>query len=138
VHHQRRFAGGRRTFERRAADGDENVVPGERLEHLTQPRRTRQGVKLGGIRHARRRRKVVVGTERDDQEIRLVGSTIGHHALGDGTGQVFRTHRMKFEFELSNYCKVTTATSNCPEQVGVFAFASSDPPAVRGNRLYRD
>jgi hypothetical protein len=45
---------------------------------------------------------------------------------------------MKFEFELGDNPKVTAAASNCPEQVSVFVFASSDPPAVRGNYLYRD
>ncbi len=43
-----------------------------------------KGVELGGVRHARRGGKIVVGAERDDQEIRLVGSAIGRDALGDG------------------------------------------------------
>ena len=60
---------------------------GERGEHLTQPRRARHGVELGGTRQTRRGIKIVVGAERDDQEIRLVGSAIGRHALGDGIDQ---------------------------------------------------
>jgi hypothetical protein len=41
----------------------------------------------------------------------------------DQPGQDFRTHPMKFEFELGDNSKVTATASNCPKQVGVFVFA---------------
>ena len=61
---------------------------GKHGENLTQPLRARQSVELGGIRQTRRGIKIVVGAERDDQEIRLVGSAIGRDAFGDGIDSV--------------------------------------------------
>jgi hypothetical protein len=43
---------------------------------------------------------------------------------------------MKFEFELGDNAKVAVTSSKCPKQGGVFAFACSDPLAVRSNDLY--
>ena len=60
---------------------------GERGKNLTKPCRARHGVELGGVRQTRRRIEIVVRAERDDQKIRLVGSAIGRHALGDGIDQ---------------------------------------------------
>jgi hypothetical protein len=56
----------------------------------------------------------------------------------DQPSQDFRTHFVKFEFELGDYRKVTAAASKCPKEVGVFVFARSDTLSVRGDHVYRD
>ena len=102
MHHQRRFAGCRRAFERRPADGDENAALGERRKDFTQTRRAGKGIELGGVCHSRRCGKIVVGSERDDQEIRFMGSAIGRDALRNGIDQrdrfLEKTHAGFHEF----------------------------------------
>ena len=71
----------RRALERRAADADDRAALRERRKQLRQPLGAGDGVELvAALGEPRRRVQVVVGAERDDQEVGLVDAAVGGHA----------------------------------------------------------
>jgi hypothetical protein len=72
VEHPRRLARRRRTLERRVADADHGAATGEVGKQLTQARGAGWRVELGGVGEPRGGVHVVVGTERDHEDVGLV------------------------------------------------------------------
>ncbi len=71
----------RRALERRATDTDDRVALRERRDHVSEASGTLERVELvPAVREAGSRVEVVVGPERDDEEVGLVDPVIGGHA----------------------------------------------------------
>lgn len=80
VQQQRTLERRRRTLVRLAEHGDQHLSAGERRKRVPQSLGPRNGVVLVSVLdEARRGGHVVVGTETYDQEVGVVGTTVGHH-----------------------------------------------------------
>ena len=113
VQHQRGFARRRRALERRRADADDGPALRERGKHLAQPLGAGNGVELvAAFGEARRGVEVVVGAERDDQEVGLVGSAVGGDAPRFGIDRGDRLlHKAHARFRRSSLYGRRTASS---------------------------
>src|SRR3954469_9635768 len=94
VQKKRRLARRRRALEGRPTDADDGAAAAERRQHLTQPLSAGDGVELvAALGESGRRVEVVVGSEGDDEDIRLVGAPVRLHPprfgidRGDGLAQ---------------------------------------------------
>ena len=80
---QRRFAWRGRALERFAAHADDGRAPFETREHLAQREGSRDRVELvAALYQPWRRRHVVVGAERDHENVRVERSSVGHRPSG--------------------------------------------------------
>ena len=81
VQQQRALARRRRALERGAADADDGVARRERRDDAGEPLGTVDRVELvAALGQAGRGLEVVVGAERDDEDVGLVGAGVGRHA----------------------------------------------------------
>ena len=84
VQEQRALTWCGRALERRSADADDRTTLREAGKHSGQPLRAGRGVELvASVGEPRRSVHVVVGPERHDQEVRLVGLDVGRHRSRD-------------------------------------------------------
>jgi hypothetical protein len=83
VEQQRALIGRRRAFERNPQDRNQHPPAGERRQDLTQALCAGDGVVLVTVLHkARRGGRVVIGAQRHDQDVGLVGAAVGDHVTG--------------------------------------------------------